>query len=203
MAKIREALLVSDVQRDFCAGGACPIGEDEHFIPRVNALIAAHDWVILTQEWHPAGHISFASAHSGKNPYDFIDAPYGKQLLLPDHCLAGTAGAAFHPRLQTGAACLILRKGMDKNYESYSPFADAGGHASGLAGFLRERGIEKLTLCGLATDFCIADAAFDAIKCGFKARVALAACRAADIGGSYARAIAAMRQSGVELGLIA
>lgn len=200
---MREALIVSDVQADFCAGGAFPIGEDENFIPQVNALIAAHACVIFTQEWHPADHISFASNHSGKKPYDSIETHYGQQILWPDHCIAGTKGAALHPQLKTDTACLILRKGMDKNYEAYSAFVDSGGNGTGLAGFLHERGIEKLTLCGLATDFCIADAAFDAIQRGFKARVALAASWAADINGSYDRALGKMRQAGIELGLLA
>jgi len=195
------ALIVIDAQRDFCAGGALEVSADNAFLPKVNALIAAHPFVILTQEWHPADHISFAANHARRKILDTAEASYGEQILWPAHCAAGTAGAAFHPALKTDTARLILRKGCDRDYDCYSAFFDAGGRPTGLGGFLRDCGFEKLCFCGLATDFCVAYSALDAARLGFKARVALAACQAIDINGSYDRALKSMQAEGVELGL--
>jgi len=202
-SKANEALIIIDVQNDFCAGGALAAAADNSFISRINSLAEAYGCLVLTQDWHPAGHISFASSHAGKAACDSLTAAGGTQILWPEHCLAGTQGAAFHPALQRDKAALILRKGTDPAEDCYSAFYDTAGQPTGLAGFLHERGCEKLAFCGLMTDFCVSRSALDAVKAGFAARVALAACQALDINGSYERALDAMRQNGVELGLIA
>lgn len=197
---LREALVVIDVQNDFCPGGALAVADGDAILPAVNALIARFDHVALTQDWHPAGHSSFASSHSGKAPFDSVTMPYGEQTLWPDHCIQGTPGAEFHPGLVWTKAELVIRKGYRTAIDSYSAFFE-NDHATptGLAGYLRERGIDAVTLCGLATDFCVAFSALDAVAAGFKTTVVLEACRGIDLGGSMAAQLEKMRQAGVTL----
>ncbi|MBB1249716.1 bifunctional nicotinamidase/pyrazinamidase [Rhizobium sp. G21] len=197
---LREALVVIDVQNDFCPGGALAVADGDAILPAVNALIARFDHVALTQDWHPAGHSSFASSHSGKAPFDSATMPYGEQTLWPDHCIQGTPGAEFHPGLVWTKAELVIRKGYRTAIDSYSAFFE-NDHATptGLAGYLRERGFEAVTLCGLATDFCVAFSALDAVAAGFKTTVVLEACRGIDLGGSMAAQPEKMRQAGVTL----
>jgi len=173
------ALLVIDVQNDFCPGGALAISEGNAVIPIINILMQRFDHVILTQDWHPAGHISFASTHPGKRPLDTIEAPYGSQVLWPDHCLQGSPGAAFHPNLDLTRAELILRKGFRQPIDSYSAFLE-NDHttATGLAGYLRERPLTRLYLCGLAYDYCVHYSAIDGKHLGFETIVIEDACRA-------------------------
>ncbi|WP_137157261.1 bifunctional nicotinamidase/pyrazinamidase [Rhizobium sp. FKL33] len=197
---LREALVVIDVQNDFCPGGALAVADGDAILPAVNALISRFDHVALTQDWHPAGHSSFASSHAGKAPFDSVTMPYGEQTLWPDHCIQGTPGAEFHPGLVWTKAELVIRKGYRTAIDSYSAFFE-NDHTTptGLAGYLRERGIEAVTLCGLATDFCVAFSALDAVAAGFKTTVALDACRGIDLGGSMSAQLEKMRQAGVTL----
>jgi nicotinamidase/pyrazinamidase len=166
----------------------------------INALMPEFDAVILTQDWHPAGHSSFASSHEGKNPYDLIDMPYGPQVLWPDHCIQGTMGAAFHPALNADAADLIIRKGYNPAIDSYSAFFE-NDHttATGLTGYLRTRGITALTCVGLATDFCVNFSATDAAKLDFAVTVRMDLCRAIDLDGSLAAAKQGMLSAEVAL----
>ena len=194
------ALIVIDVQNDFCPGGALAVPEGDAIVAGINALMAAFPAVILTQDWHPAGHSSFASSHAGKAPYDMTDMPYGPQVLWPDHCVQGTQGAAFHPALNTTRADLILRKGMNPAIDSYSAFFENDRTTpTGLEGYLRTRGITGLTLTGLATDFCVNYSALDAARLGFTVTVREDLCRAIDLNGSLSAARAAMRDAGVSL----
>jgi nicotinamidase/pyrazinamidase len=197
---LREALVVIDVQNDFCPGGALAVTDGDAILPAVNALIARFDHVALTQDWHPAGHSSFASSHAGKAPFDSVTMPYGEQTLWPEHCIQGTPGAEFHPGLVWTKAELVIRKGYRTAIDSYSAFFE-NDHATptGLAGYLRERGIDAVTLCGLATDFCVAFSALDAMAAGFKTTVMLEACRGIDLGGSIDAQLEKMRQAGVTL----
>ncbi len=193
------ALLVIDVQNDFCPGGALAVPGGDEIIEAVNTMMDGFDSVILTQDWHPIGHSSFATSHSGKNPFDMIEMPYGQQVLWPDHCVQGTEGAAFHPRLRTDAD-LILRKGFRPEIDSYSAFFENDRTTpTGLEGYLRTRGIEQLTLVGLATDFCVHYSAVDAASLGFDVTVNTDACRAIDMEGSLANATQAMKNAGVTL----
>lgn len=193
------ALLVIDMQNDFCPGGALAVPGGDDIIPGINRLIAESETVILTQDWHPAGHSSFASQHPGKAPLDQIDMPYGPQTLWPDHCIQGTPGAAFHKDLDTSGD-LILRKGFRAGIDSYSAFHENDqSTATGLEGYLRARGISALTLVGLATDFCVAWSAMDAVRAGFAATVRLDLCRGIDANGSLAAALADMERIGVRL----
>jgi nicotinamidase/pyrazinamidase len=195
-----EALVVIDVQNDFCPGGALAVADGDAIIPLVNQRIARFEHVVLTQDWHPAGHSSFASTHPGKAPFETITMPYGAQTLWPDHCIQGSRGADFHPALEWTRAEIVIRKGFRPGIDSYSAFFE-NDHATptGLAGYLRERGISKITLCGLATDFCVAFSAIDAVKSGFETDVALDACRGIDLGGSMASMTENMRAAGVTL----
>ena len=193
------ALIVIDVQNDFCPGGALAVPEGDAVVDPINAMMPDFDAVILTQDWHPAGHSSFASSHPGKAPYDMIDMAYGPQVLWPDHCVQGTPGAAFHPRLRSDGD-LILRKGFRGQIDSYSAFFENDHETpTGLDGYLRTRGIEHLTMAGLATDFCVHFSAVDAAKLGFKVTVRLEACRAIDLDGSLSAALGAMKEAGVTL----
>jgi nicotinamidase/pyrazinamidase len=195
-----DALLVIDVQNDFCPGGALAVAGGDGILPRVNALMGDHAAVILTQDWHPAGHRSFASAHPGRAPFETVEMPYGPQTLWPDHCVQGTAGAAFHPGLDTTRADLVLRKGFRPGIDSYSAFFENDRSTpTGLAGYLASRGISGVTLVGLATDYCVAYSALDAARLGLSVRVLLGACRAIDLGGSLAAQTAAMAAAGVVL----
>ncbi|MCR9149199.1 MAG: bifunctional nicotinamidase/pyrazinamidase [Rhodobacteraceae bacterium] len=195
-----EALIVIDIQNDFCPEGALAVAGGDEIVPRVNALMDEFAVVVLTQDWHPAGHSSFAGSHPGAAPFGQVDMPYGPQTLWPDHCVQGTPGAAFHPGLRTDPADLILRKGFRPAIDSYSAFFENDKTtATGLAGYLRERGVSDLTFVGLATDFCVAWSAMDAARLGFGATVLEGACRAIDLDGSLDAARAAMRAAGVRL----
>ena len=195
-----QALIVIDVQNDFCPGGALAVSEGNRIVPLINRLIIEYDHVILTQDWHPAGHSSFASSHPGKMPFETIAMPYGEQTLWPDHCVQGTDGAAFHPDLQWTKAELIIRKGFRSAIDSYSAFFENDRRTpTGLGGYLKERGIAEIVLAGLATDFCVAYSALDAVKLGFKASVLLDASRGIDLNGSLDAMKIAMRNAGVEL----
>lgn len=194
------ALLAIDLQNDFCPGGALAVPEGDAIIPVVNRLVEAHDHVILTQDWHPAGHLSFASRHAGKQPYDTIEMPYGTQTLWPDHCVQGTEGAAFHPDLHADKAELIIRKGFRPEIDSYSAFFENDRETpTGLAGYLRERGITRLVLCGLAADFCVRWSAIDGRRLGFEVAVVEEATRGIDVAGSLAAGWREMRAAGAEI----
>jgi nicotinamidase/pyrazinamidase len=195
-----EALIVIDVQNDFCPGGALAVPGGDEIVPGINALMDDFAAVILTQDWHPAGHSSFASSHGGHAPYDMIDMPYGPQVLWPDHCVIGNKGAAFHPDLRTDPADLIIRKGFRPQIDSYSAFFENDHETpTGLEGYLRTRGIEAVTLVGLATDFCVNFSAVDAAQLGFRVTVVTSLCRAIDLEGSLAAARAGMEKAGVDL----
>jgi nicotinamidase/pyrazinamidase len=194
------ALIVIDVQNDFCPGGALAVPEGDVIVPGINALMADAEAVVLTQDWHPAGHSSFASEHEGHDPYSMIDMPYGPQVLWPDHCVIGSDGAAFHTDLNTDRAEMVIRKGFRRAIDSYSAFFENDHETpTGLEGYLRARGITKLTMVGLATDFCVAFSAIDAAKLGFDVTVRLDLCRAIDLNGSLATAKQDMVQAGVTL----
>ena len=194
------ALIVIDLQIDFCPGGALAVDGGDEVVAPVNALMDGVDAVILTQDWHPADHASFADTHPGAQPFSQMQMPYGPQVLWPRHCVIGSEGAAFHPGLATDRADLILRKGFRPGIDSYSAFFE-NDHATptGLAGYLRERGIDQLTLAGLALDFCVAWSAMDAARLGFQVQVIQAACRAIDTEGSLQAAQDGMRRAGVDL----
>ena len=196
----RAVLLVVDAQNDFCPGGALAVPGGDAIVPAVNRLAGRFAHVVLTQDWHPRGHVSFASSHPGRRPFETIELDYGTQVLWPDHCVQGTQGAAFHPGLDIPHAELVLRKGYAGTIDSYSAFRENDRKTpTGLAGYLRERGFDRLTLCGLATDFCVLFSALDGRAAGFEVAVALAACRGIDLDGSLARALAAMREAGATL----
>lgn len=194
------ALIVIDVQNDFCPGGALAVPDGDGIIPGINALMAEADAVILTQDWHPAGHSSFASSHAGKAPYDMIDMPYGPQVLWPDHCIQGSKGADFHALLNQTSADLIIRKGYTPSIDSYSAFFENDRTTpTGLEGYLRTRGITHLTMVGLALDFCVNFSAVDAAKLGFQVDVRRDLCRAIDMNGSLDAAVQSMTGAGVSL----
>jgi nicotinamidase/pyrazinamidase len=193
-------LLVIDVQNDFCPGGALAVPDGDAVVPGINALMDGFGPVILTQDWHPADHASFASQHPGRVPMETTDMPYGPQVLWPDHCVQGSPGAAFHAGLRADRAEAIIRKGFRRAIDSYSAFFENDrATPTGLAGYLHTRGIERLTLVGLATDFCVHYSAVDAVRLGFAVTVRLDLCRAIDLDGSLAAARAAMRDAGVTL----
>ena len=196
----RDVLIIVDVQNDFCPGGALAVPDGDAIIPVVNRLAAEFAHVVLTQDWHPPGHESFASSHSGRRPFETIEIAYGAQTLWPDHCVQATPGAEFHPALAAPHAELIVRKGFRPAIDSYSAFRENDRTTpTGLAGYLRERGLEHLTLCGLATDYCVLFSALGAREAGFTVDVVLEACRGIDLHSSLARAIAAMQDAGVVL----
>ena len=196
-----QALIVIDVQNDFCPGGALAVSEGNQIVPLINAMMPDFDAVILTQDWHPVGHSSFASSHDGKIPFETTEMPYGTQVLWPDHCVQGSPGAAFHPDLRTDGD-LIIRKGFSPAIDSYSAFFENDQTTpTGLEGYLRTRGIDSLVMVGLATDFCVHFSAVDAARLGFVVEVRLSACRAIDMDGSLDAASEAMRNSGVRLSL--
>ena len=196
-----QALIVIDVQNDFCPGGSLAVPSGDEIVPGINALMADYDAIILTQDWHPAGHSSFASSHPGKQDMDLIDMPYGPQVLWPDHCIQGSAGAEFHPDLNADRADLIIRKGYNPAIDSYSAFFENDQSTpTGLEGYLRTRGITTLTMVGLATDFCVNYSAVDAVKLGFSVNVRTDLSRAIDFGGSLEAAEDGMRAAGVKLG---
>lgn len=195
-----EALIVIDLQPDFCPGGALAVAGGDAILAPVNALIAEFPAVILTQDWHPADHLSFAANQPGRAPYEVVGMPYGPQVLWPVHCVQGTTGAEIHPGLRADAAQLVVRKGFRPAIDSYSAFFE-NDHVTptGLEGYLRTRGIRRLTLVGLALDFCVAYSAVDAARLGFEVTVIESACRAIDLDGSLAAAMTAMRDAGVRL----
>lgn len=200
MPDSRDVLLIVDVQNDFCPGGSLAVPQGDEIVPLVNRLAAGFAHVVLTQDWHPPGHLSFASAHPGKRPFDTIELPYGMQVLWPEHCVQSTPGAAFHPGLDVPHAELVLRKGFVRAIDSYSAFRENDRKTpTGLAAYLRERGFERITMCGIATDYCVLYSALDAQAAGFEVAVELPACRGIDADGSLARALAAMREAGVRL----
>jgi len=195
-----DALIVIDVQNDFCPGGALAVDGGDAIVPGINALMRDFQAVILTQDWHPAGHTSFASQHDGRAPLEMVEMPYGPQVLWPDHCIQGSDGAAFHADLATDRADLIIRKGYNPAIDSYSAFFE-NDHTTptGLDGYLRCRGITTLVMVGLATDFCVSYSAVDAANQGFDVTVLQDLCRAIDVNGSLAAAQAGMTEAGVKL----
>jgi nicotinamidase/pyrazinamidase len=200
MRDASEALIVIDVQVDFCPGGALAVPGGDQIVPGINDLTADFSAVILTQDWHPADHLSFASQHRGRAPMEVTQMPYGPQVLWPDHCVQGTQGAAFHPALNTTRADLVIRKGFRRAIDSYSAFFENDRVTpTGLEGYLRTRGLTRLTLVGLATDFCVNYSAVDAARLGFAVTVRQDLCRAIDFDGSLAAAKAGMAQAGVTL----
>ena len=195
-----DVLLAVDVQNDFCPGGRLAVPRGDEVVGPINRLIQRFDHVVLTQDWHPPGHASFASSHPGANPYDQIDMPYGSQTLWPDHCVQGTQGAEFHPALVATKAELILRKGFHPAIDSYSAFVENDRRTStGLAAYLRERGFRRVFLAGLAFDFCVLWSAEDARRLGFEAIVFEHASRALDLNGSRIAALERLRAVGAEL----
>ena len=195
----QDVLLVVDVQNGFVPGGTLPVKEGDQIVPLINRLARAFEHVVLTQDWHTPGHISFASSHPGKKPFETVALPYGPQVLWPDHCVQGTADADLHPALDIPHAELIIRKGYRKHIDSYSAFNEADGKTpTGLTGYLRERGLKKVYLVGLATDFCVAWSALDARKAGFEAAVIEDATRGIDAGGSLAKSWQDMTAAGVQ-----
>jgi nicotinamidase/pyrazinamidase len=196
----QSALIVIDVQNDFCPGGALAVERGDEVVAPINRLVSKAEHVILTQDWHPARHSSFASSHSGKQAFSTITMDYGEQTLWPDHCVQGSPGADFHPRLEWTRAELIIRKGFRRAIDSYSAFYENDHKTpTGLAGYLKERGIGTVTLAGLATDYCVAYSALDAAKLGLRVTVVMAACRAIDLGGSLAAMTKRMQDAGVTL----
>jgi nicotinamidase/pyrazinamidase len=194
------ALIVIDVQNDFCPGGALAVTYGDAIIPGINALMAEFPVRALTQDWHPANHSSFASNHPGAAPFSMIEMPYGPQVLWPVHCVQGSEGAAFHKGLATDPADLVIRKGFRAEIDSYSAFFENDHKTpTGLEGYLRTRGVTNLTFVGLATDFCVAYSAIDAARLGFSATVREDLCRAIDLDGSLAAARDTMRAASVAL----
>lgn len=194
------ALIVIDLQVDFCPGGALEVAGGDEIVGAVNDLMPDFDAVILTQDWHPHDHASFAANRPGARPYSTVTMPYGPQVLWPTHCVIGTPGAAFHPALASDVADIVVRKGFRPQIDSYSAFFDNDHHTpTGLAGYLRDRGLTDLTFVGLAHDFCVAWSAIDAARLGFRATVIEDATRAIDLDGSRAAAQRDMRAAGVTL----
>lgn len=198
MRRANEAILVIDVQTDFCPGGALAVTGGDEIVAPINALVPEFPVRVFTQDWHPADHLSFASQHAGAEPFTTTEMPYGTQVLWPDHCIIGSDGAAFHPRLDTRPADLIIRKGFRREIDSYSAFYE-NDHVTptGLEGYLRTRGVDTVTLVGLATDYCVNYSAVDAANLGFKVRVIESLCRAIDLDGSLAAAKEGMAGAGV------
>ncbi len=194
----RDVLLVVDVQNDFCPGGNLAVADGTAVVPVINRLMPAFRNVVLTQDWHPKGHASFASSHAGKAPYETAQMPYGEQTLWPDHCLQGSAGAAFHAGLEADCALAIIRKGMDSQIDSYSAFTENDRTTTtGLAGLLRALEIQRVFLTGLAFDFCVAWSATDARTLGFEAIVIEDATRPVGLPGTVEAAREAFREAGV------
>ena len=192
-----DALLLVDVQNDFVPGGSLPVPHGHDIVPLLNRLAHGFATVIATQDWHPPGHLSFATAHPGRAPFTTVDLPYGPQMLWPDHCVQGSEGAALVAALDLRRACLVLRKGCRRTVDSYSAFAEADGTPTGLAGYLRERGVVRVFVAGLATDFCVRATAVDAAAAAFATVVIADACRGIDAAGSLAAAWRAMAEAGV------
>lgn len=200
MRQADEAILVIDVQNDFCPGGSLAVAGGDEIVGPINALVPEFPVRVFTQDWHPGDHSSFASQHAGAEPMSLTEMPYGPQVLWPDHCIIGSDGAAFHDGLNIGPADMIIRKGFRRDIDSYSAFFE-NDHVTptGLDGYLRNRGVEKVTLVGLATDFCVNYSAVDAAKLGYKVTVIESLCRAIDFDGSLQAAKDGMGQAGVAL----
>jgi nicotinamidase/pyrazinamidase len=195
-----DALIIIDVQNDFCTGGALAVRDGDAVIEPIHNLSVKFDHILLTQDWHTPGHSSFVSAHAGKKPFEQIEVSYGAQTLWPDHCVQGSWGAEFHPALKLTKAELILRKGFRKEIDSYSAFFENDRTtATGLGGYLRERGLTRVFLAGLAYDFCVGYSALDARRLGFEAIVIKDACRAIDLNGSVENIEAEFARAGVVL----
>jgi nicotinamidase/pyrazinamidase len=195
-----DLLLVIDVQNDFLPGGALAVPRGDEVVPVINRIASRFDNVIVTQDWHPQGHISFASSHAGKRPFETVELPYGTQVLWPDHCVQGRRGAEFAAGLAVKHAQAVIRKGYHAHTDSYSAFLEADRVTrTGLAGLLRERGIRAIYCCGLATDFCVAWSALDAKAAGFDVFVIDDGCRAIDTGGSLAAAMQQLQAAGVRI----
>ena len=196
---MKTALLVIDVQNDFCPAGALEVTGGNEIVPYINKEMVKYDCVILTQDWHPKGHSSFATSHEGKNPLELIKMPYGNQVLWPDHCVQGSKGAEFHPKLNIEQANAIIRKGSNPLIDSYSAFFENDRKTpTGLDGYFKSLEIEKINLVGLATDFCVNYSAQDAANLGYKVSVLEKMCRAIDLNGSLAAAKSEMQNCGVE-----
>ncbi len=198
MLRSDTVLIVVDVQNDFCPGGALAVPNGDDVVPIINALTRRFQNVVLTQDWHPAGHASFASSHAGTAPFETTMLSYGEQVLWPDHCIKGTRGAELHAKLSIPQAQLVVRKGFRADVDSYSAFLEADRTTpTGLGGYLKERGITRVFVAGLATDFCVAWTALDARRFGLEATVVEDACRAIDTGGSLTRAWRELEAAGV------
>jgi nicotinamidase/pyrazinamidase len=194
-----QVLVIVDVQNDFCPGGALAVPEGDRVVPEINKLIGDHQHVVVTQDWHPAGHSSFASQHTGRAPFETIEVSYGPQILWPDHCIQGTSGAEFHRDLDWTKAQLLIRKGFRHDIDSYSAFFENDHRTpTGLGGYLKERGFTAVVLAGLATDFCVHYSAMDARKLGFEVTVIERACRGIDLDGSLAAARRQWADAGVK-----
>ncbi|EON11504.1 MULTISPECIES: bifunctional nicotinamidase/pyrazinamidase [Pandoraea] len=198
MKPMDEVLLVIDVQNDFMPGGALAVPHGDEVVPAINALSGKFAHVVLTQDWHPAGHVSFAENHEGRRPFERIALSYGEQVLWPAHCVQDTPGAALHANLHVPHAQAVVRKGYQANVDSYSAFLEADRKTpTGLAGYLRDKGVRRVHCVGLATDFCVAWSALDAKAAGFDVCVIEHACRAIDLDGSLARAWASLAAASV------
>jgi nicotinamidase/pyrazinamidase len=194
-----DVLIVVDIQNDFCSRGSLSVPHGDEVVPLINRLATRFEHVVLTQDWHAPDHLSFASAHPGRQPYDTVMLPYGAQILWPDHCVRATSGAEFHRDLQIPQAGLVLRKGLDRNIDSYSTFYENDRTTpTGLVGYLRERGLGRIFLAGLALDFCVRYSSEDAYREGFEVVVVEDACRGIDVDGS----MAATRESFRTLGIV-
>lgn len=195
-----EALIIIDIQNDFCPGGALAVNEGDEIVAGVNALMPEFQTIVLTQDWHPQGHSSFASSHEGAEIMSLIEMPYGPQVLWPDHCIQGSHGAEFHSDLNVDAAHMIVRKGFRPQIDSYSAFFENDQTTpTGLEGYLRSRDVKKLTMVGLATDFCVNYSALDGAKQGFEVLVELGLCRGIDLDGSMAAALSGLKDAGVNI----
>jgi nicotinamidase/pyrazinamidase len=192
-----DALVVIDVQNDFCPGGTLPVADGHAVVPVINRLMPMFQTVVLTQDWHPPGHASFASAHAGVEPFASVEMPYGQQVLWPDHCVKGTAGAEFHKDLDTAHAAVVIRKGLNPAVDSYSAFFENDRRTpTGLSGWLRDKGIGRVFCAGLATDFCVAYSVLDARALGLEAVLVEDACRGIDLNNSVAAALSDMAAAG-------
>lgn len=194
------ALVAIDIQNDFCPGGALAVADGDAIVPAINRILPAFAVRVLTQDWHPDGHHSFVTTHPGREPFSTVEMEYGPQVLWPEHCIQGTEGAAFHPDLVTAPADLVIRKGFRREIDSYSAFFENDRETpTGLAGYLRERGVSHIAFAGLATDFCVGWSALDAARLGFSVTLLEDACRAIDMDGSLEGAMADMQAAGVSL----
>ncbi len=195
-----DVLLVVDIQNDFCPGGRLAVPAGDEIVPLVNGLAPRFQHVVLTQDWHPAGHGSFASSHTGRSPFEVVTFPYGPQVLWPDHCVQGTSGAEFHAGLDIPHAALVIRKGYRRAIDSYSAFYENDRTTpTGLAGYLRERGLNRVFLVGLAFDFCVRYSAEDGHRCGFDVAVIEEATRGIDLDGSVDAARTALAERSIPI----